>query len=112
LQLVRTVNDMTKRFQIKDLNIDNCFGSLIDHTMKTDTEHAYEYDSFDRPFALFRFISETTRFQQKLLKTQLENVDPLMEPEMYGLLRSLSQDVLKLWISSTESVQNYDFIDI
>lgn len=102
----------TRRYHISNLNIDNCFGPLIDHAMKIDSEHAEEYDFFDKPYALLRYISESTRFQQKMLKTQLEKVDPLTQPDMYELLRSLSKDVLRLWISSTESVQNYDFIDV
>jgi len=62
--------------------------------------------------ALLSYIRETARFQQKLLKIQLAKVDLLTEPEMHALLSMLSEDILKLEVSSTISVQNYDFIDI
>jgi hypothetical protein len=107
------VTDMsTKRFQINDLSVDNCFEPLIDRAMRSASEHSKDCDSSDKPLALLSYIRETARFQQKLLKIQLAKVDLLTEPEMHALLSMLSEDILKLEVSSTISVQNYDFIDI
>jgi len=75
----------TKRFNISNLNIDNCFGPLIDYTIKIDSERAEDYDSLGKSYALFRSISESTRFQQKMLKTQLEKVDPLIQRAILSL---------------------------
>jgi ADP-glucose pyrophosphorylase len=99
------------KFRICNLTIENCHGSFIDSMMKTDSECANEYDIPYKPYALLKHISESTRFQQKLIKTQMDLVDPLVEPEMYKTLRSLAEYVLQLWIFSIESIQNYNGID-
>ena len=76
--------------------------------MKTDSKHGEEYDICDKPYALLRHISESSRFDHKLIKTQMAQVDPLIEPGLYDTLYSLAECLLKLWTLSTESVKNYE----
>jgi hypothetical protein len=76
--------------------------------MKNDYKYADEYDSVDEPYALYRHISESSRFQHKLIKMEMARVDPLFEPELYWALRLLAECELKLWILSTESAKNYE----
>jgi hypothetical protein len=96
------------QLKIQDLNFENFHGPFIDELMKTDSKHAKEYDSFDKPYALFRHISESSRFQHKLIKTQMAQIDSLIEPELFDTLWSLAELLLTLWILSAESVKNYE----
>jgi hypothetical protein len=101
-----------KNFRIHSLNIENFKGHIIDDLMKSDSKYADDYDSIDEPYALYRHISESSRFQLKLIKMEMAQVDPLFEPELYRTLLLLAECELKLWILSTESVKNYEmFLD-
>jgi hypothetical protein len=101
-----------KYWRIGNLNLENCHGPFLDAMMKIDSKHAEEYDICYKPYALLRHISESSRFQLKLIKMQMAQVDPLIEPELYRTLRSLGEYELKLWILSTEGVKNYEmFLD-
>jgi hypothetical protein len=107
---------MTKMYKhnlkLSNFNLENCHGPSIESMMKTDSRYTHHYDSFDEPYAFLRHISESSRFQQKLIKMQMAQVDRLNEPELYGTLRLLAEYLLKLWILSTESVKNYEiFLD-
>jgi hypothetical protein len=101
-----------RNFRITDLNIENFKGQFVDNLMKVDPKYSHEYDSFDKPYALFKHISGSSRFQYKLIKAQMEQVDPLTESELYKTLYSLAAYFLKLWILSTESVRSLEmFLD-
>lgn len=96
-----------KQFKIWNINFRNFNGQFVDRMMKTDPKYSLEYDSLDKPYALIKHISESSRFNHKLVKTQMEQIDPLKEPELYQTLRSLAECEIILWILSTESVKNY-----
>jgi hypothetical protein len=97
-----------KLFGIHNVNLENFNGSFIDELMKIDFKYADKYDSFWEPYALFLHLSESSRFQHKLIKIQMAQVDPLNEPELYKIYRSLAEHSLKLWLLSTESIKNYE----
>jgi hypothetical protein len=52
------------RLKIGNLNLENFHGSFIESMMKTDSKHREEYDIFDKPYALLRHISESSRFER------------------------------------------------
>jgi hypothetical protein len=95
-------------FKINNLTLENFHGQLIDYLMKTNLKYTNEYDLLDEPYALFRHLSESSRFHHKLVKTQMLQVNPLIEPELHDTLCSLAEHLLQLWILSTESVKNYE----
>jgi len=96
------------QLKICNLSLENFHGPFIEAVMKTDSKHGEEYDSCDKPYALLRHISESSRFDHKLVKTQMAQIDSLIEPELYDTLYSLAECLLKLWLMSTESVKNYE----
>jgi hypothetical protein len=103
----------TRSFKIYNINFRNFNGQFVDNVMKTNSKYSLEYDSLDKPYALLKHISESSRFHHQLVKTQMEQVDPLIEPELYQTLRSLAEYEILLWILSTESVKNYElFLDM
>lgn len=100
------------RLNIANVNLENFGGPFIDSIMRTDSKHGKEYDICDNPYALLRHISESSRFDHKLIKMQMAQVDPLVEPELYDTLYSLAECMLNLWTLGTESVKNYEmFLD-
>jgi hypothetical protein len=106
---IKDVLDMYRnQLKICNLSLENFHGPFIEAVMKTDSKHGEEYDICDKPYALFRHISEFSRFEHKLIKTQMAQIDSLIEPELHETLRLLAEHLLKLWIMSTESVKNYE----
>ena len=100
------------KLKIANLNLKNFHGQFVESMMKTDSKHGEEYDICDKPYALFRHISESSRFELKLIKTQMAQIDCLIDAELYDTLYSLADCLLKLWTLSTESVKNYEmFLD-
>jgi hypothetical protein len=90
------------QLKIGNLNIENFYRQFIESMMKTDSKRGDEYDICDKPYALLRHISESSRFEYKLIKTQMAQIDSRIEPELYDTLYSLAECLLKLWIMSTE----------
>ena len=107
------VNKMFRRnFRITNLNLENFHGQFADNLMGIDPKYSNEYDAFDKPYALFKHISGSSRFQYKLIKAQMAQVDSLNELELYQTLYSLAAYYLKLWILSTESAKSFEmFLD-
>jgi len=76
------------------------FHMLLTECMtRMDVESTDSHNSLD---TLFRYLENSTLFQLELINTQLGYMDPLIEPEMYNKLISLSNGVLNLLKSSTE----------
>jgi hypothetical protein len=85
---------------------------LTDYMTRTDDENADRCDSLtpidtptallDTPCGLLRYVRTCARFQVKLLGTQLEKLDPLIEPELFQMLESLSNRAYDLWDYSGE----------
>ena len=65
-----------KRWGIHNVNIENFNGPFIDRLMRIDSKYVDKYDSFGEPYALFLHLSESSRFQHKLIKIQMAQVDP------------------------------------
>jgi hypothetical protein len=91
-----------------NLSLENFHGPFIEAVMKTDSKHGEAYDICENPYALLRHISESSRFDHKLIKMQMAQIDSLIEPELHETLRLLAEHLFKLWIISTECVKNYE----
>lgn len=88
------------------------FHMLLTEYMTRTCNETDLYDSlgaFYKPAALLdttdgllRYIRTCARFQVKLLGAQLEKLDPLMEPELYQMLESLSHSAYNSWEFSDE----------
>lgn len=60
-----------RNFRITNLNIENFNGQFADNLMEVDPKYSNEYDALDKPYALFKHISESSRFQNKLIRVQM-----------------------------------------
>jgi hypothetical protein len=82
---------------------------LTESMLRMDAKHADGFDYLDTPqalldtpYGLLKYIRTCARFQVELLGTQMEKLDPLIEPELFQMLESLSNRAYDLLDYSDE----------